>query len=254
MSALFLTGILVLIFRYTGVKGKAAKVGQWLLLPGTVAMTAGYFLMIFMGKAANSILMPARGLILFTGVIIAFSGWIQLSKEHLGEGYKSSSWRDKMIAVIKNPLRFGMYIPFFLAGFVVVIPGLVIEADLEAYRSVFNYAVEREFASGHPHTLITLGAIVVFCMILYNIIPKNRLRIILGWSIIAGQLITFPAAGLYFLRSPTDIVTQTILKSFVLAGLFLLFAVLVIYLGFMVYLLISNREKVAENVGPLFGK
>ena len=122
-----------------------------------------------------------------------------------------------MIAVIVNPLRFGMFIPFFLAGFVVVIPGLFIVADLEAYRSVFNYVVEREFASGHPHTLITLGAITVFCIILHNLVPKNKLRVILGWLIIASQLITFPATALYFLRSPTDIFAQTILKSFILA-------------------------------------
>ncbi|MFW9823090.1 MAG: hypothetical protein ACFFE4_09155, partial [Candidatus Thorarchaeota archaeon] len=61
-SALFLTGILILIFRYTEVKGKGARIGAWLLLLGSIAMTAGYFLMLLMGGAANAILMPARAL------------------------------------------------------------------------------------------------------------------------------------------------------------------------------------------------
>ena len=133
-----------------------------MLLLGVIAMTAGYFLVFVMGKAANAILMPARAFILFTGVIIAVYGWREVAKEEIGSEYESSSFSSKIIAVLKNPLRLSMFTPFFLAGIIVVIPGLVIVADLDAYRDISNYVVERNFATGHPHILITLGAIVVF--------------------------------------------------------------------------------------------
>ena len=251
MSALFLTGILILIFRYTNVKGRAAKIGLWLLLPGTIAMTAGYFLMIFMGKSANAILMPARAFILFTGVIIALYAWKLVSKEELGEKYESGSWQAKIIAVFKNPLRFGKYITFFLAGLVVVIPGLIIVADLVTYRDLINRGVERTFATGHPHMLITLGAITIFCLIIHSMIPKNRIRKIIGWSVIASMLISFPIAAFYFLRSPFDALMARALRDIILTGLFILFADVLIFLGLILYQSIKRREKLSESIIPL---
>ena len=249
MNALLLTGVLILTFRYTGVKGKLAKIGLWLLLIGVIAMTAGYFLMLVMGKAANAILMPARAFILFTGVIIAFYGWRKVSKEELGSEYNSSSLSSKITAVLKNPLRLSMFVPFFLAGLIVVIPGMVIVADLEAYRA--NYAVERSFATGHPHILIALGAIVVLCIIIHNMLPKNVVRKIFGWSLLASLLLTFPAAAFYFLRSPTDATGELVLKYLILGGLFLLFFDVLLFLGLIVYQAIFKREKFSENIIPL---
>jgi len=252
MNALLLTGVLILAFRYVGVKGKLAKIGLWMVFIGVIAMTAGYFLMLVMGKAANAILMPARALILFTGVIIAFYGWREVSKEEIGSGYESaSSLGSKIAAILKNPLRLSMFVPFFLAGLIVVIPGMVIVTDLEAYRDPSNYIVERIFATGHPHILITLGAIVVFCLIIHNLIPKNKLRKIIGWSLFASQMIAFPAAAFYFLRSPTDVAGELFLKFIILGGLFLLFFVVLLFLGLIAYQAIVKRERFSENMIPL---
>jgi hypothetical protein len=251
MSALFLTGILILLFRYTKVKGRTAKIGSWLLLPGTVAMTAGYFLMIFMGKSANAILMPARAFILFTGVITAFYAWKLVSKEELGERFESGSWGDKIRAVFKNPLRFAMYIPSFVAGLVVVIPGLIIVANLESYRDIFNRRVEESFATGHPHILITLGAITVFCLIVHSLIPKNKTRKIFGWSLVLSQLIVFSIAPFFFLRSPYNLTVESALMHTILTGLFILFADMLIFLGIVLYQAIKNREKFSERIIPL---
>ena len=251
MNALLLTGVLILIFRYTGVKGRLAKIGLWLLLIGVIAMTVGYFLVLVMGKAANAILMPARAFILFTGVIIAVYGWREVAKEEIGSRYNSSSLSPKITAVLKNPLRLSMFIPFFLAGIIVVIPGMVIVADLEAYRDISNYVVERNFATGHPHILITLGAIVVFCLIIHNLIPKNIVRKIIGWSLFASMLLAFPAAAFYFLRSATDAAGELVLKYVILGGLFLLFFDVLLFLGLIVYQAIFKREKFFENIVPL---
>jgi len=251
MNALLLTGVLILTFRYTGVKGRLAKIGLWFVLIGVIAMTAGYFLMLVIGKAANAVLMPARALILFTGVIIALVAWRNVSKEELGSEYDSSSLGSKIIAVLKNPLRLSMFVPYFLAGLIVVIPGMFIVADLEAYRDPSNYTVERNFATGHPHTLITLGAIVIFCLILHNMIPKNKLRKIFGWTLFASLMITFPAAAFYFLRSPTDIAGEFALKFMILGGLFLLFADVLLFVGLVVYQAIKKREKFSESIIPL---
>jgi len=228
-----------------------AKIGLWLLLIGVISMTAGYFLTLVMGKAANAILMPARAFILFTGVIIAFYGWREVSKEEIGLDYESVSLGSKISAVFKNPLRLSMFIPFFLAGLIVVLPGMFIVADLEAYRNPSNYVVERNFATGHPHILITLGAIVVFCLIIHNMIPKNVLRKIIGWSLFASMLLAFPAAAFYFLRSPTDAAGELVLKYMILGGLFLLFFDILLFLGLIVYQAIFKREKFAEKIIPL---
>jgi hypothetical protein len=251
MNALLLTGVLIFTFRYVGVKGKLAKIGLWLLLIGTIAMTAGYFLMLVMGKFANAVLMPARAFILFTGVIIAFYAWRDLIKEEIGANYESSSLKSRIMGLLKNPLRFSMFIPYFLAGIIVVIPGMFIVADLEAYRDPSNYLVERNFATGHPHVLITLGGIVVFCLILHSMLERNLLRKIMGWLVFVSQMLTFPAAAFYFLRAPTDVIGEQILKMIILGGLFLLFAVVLIFVGLVIYQAILKREKFGEELIPL---
>jgi hypothetical protein len=250
MNALLLTGVLIWTFRYVGVKGKLAKIGLWLLLIGTIAMTAGYFLMLVMGKAANAVLMPARAFILFTGVIIAFYGWREVSKEGLGSNYQSSSMYSKIIGVLKNPLRFSMFIPYILAGFIVVIPGLFIVANLEAYRDPLNYVVERNFATGHPHVLITLGAIVVFSVILHDRVPKSLFRKILGWVILVSQILIFTPTAFYFLRSPTDIAGESFLKAIILGGLFLLFTVVLIFVVLVIYQATFKRDKFSGELIP----
>jgi len=249
-TALFLTGILILLFRYTKVKGKAAKWGLWMLLAGTIAMTAGYFLMIFMGKAANAILMPARGLILITGAIIAIYAWREIAKEELGKDFTGASRGNKIKASLKNPLRIGMYLPFILAGLVVVIPGLFIVADLDNYRDISNRLVERNFATGHPHSLITLAAITVFCLLVNDLLPKNIWRKIIGWTLIASQLITFPTAALYYFRDPTNYTLGTAYKHIILSGLFLLLIDILIYVVLLVRQTIIKREWVKENIKP----
>ena len=251
MNALLLTGVLILTFRYTGVKGRLAKIGLWLLLVGVIAMTAGYFLTLIMGKAANAILMPARAFILFTGLSIAIVAWRNVSREELGSEYDSSSLSYKITALLKNPLRLTMFVPFFLAGIIVVIPGMFIVGDLEAYRDPSNYVVERNFATGHPHILITLGAIVVFCLIIHNLIGKNLLRKVFGWTLFASLMIAFPAAAFYFLRSPTDATGELVLKFVILGGLFLLFFDVLLFLGLVVYQAIFKREKFSEKIIPL---
>ncbi|MHA2390729.1 MAG: hypothetical protein ACXAEX_02070 [Promethearchaeota archaeon] len=255
-SALFLTGILILIFRYTELKGKATRIGAWLLLPGAIAMTAGYFLMLLMGGAANAILMPARALILFTGVIIAFYAWIQVSKEQLGERYSTASLSDKIKGLLKNPLRFSMYNPFFLAGFIVVIPGLVIVSDLEAYRLPANYDVEKSFATGHPHILITLGAITILCLLIHNLISNEttfgmKMRKIIGWSLIVCQLTAFPVAAFYFLRSPSNLSIEVAMRHIIISALFILFADVLLYFGKIIYQLVKNKKGFSENLVPL---
>ncbi|MHA2124124.1 MAG: hypothetical protein ACW99E_02345 [Promethearchaeota archaeon] len=255
-TALFLTGILVLIFRYVELKGRAANIGAWLLLTGAVAMTAGYFLMIFMGKSANAILMPARALILFTGIITALHAWIQVSKEELGERYGSASLSEKIKGLLRNPLRFGMFIPFFLAGFVVVIPGLAIVADLGSYRELLNYPVEKSFATGHPHILITLGAITIFCLLIHNTISYKtvfgrRIRKIIGWSLIVNQFTAFPVAAFYFLRSPTNASIEVAMRHIIISSLFILLADVLIYFGLIVYNLLKDRKSFSETIIPL---
>jgi hypothetical protein len=255
-TALFLTGILILIFRYVELKGRAAKIGAWLLLPGAVAMTAGYFLMIFMGGAANAILMPARALILFTGVIIAFHACIQISKEELGERYEAASLGDKIKGLLRNPLRLGMFIPFFLAGFVVVIPGLAVVANLDAYRELLNYPVEKSFATGHPHILITLGAITIFCLLVHNLISNEttfgkKIRNIVGWSLIISQLSAFPVAAFYFLRAPINASVEVAMRHVIISSLFILFADVLIYFGLIMYQLVKNRRYFSENIVSL---
>ncbi len=250
MNALLLTGVLILTFRYTGVKGKFAKIGLWFVLIGVIAMTAGYFLMIPMGKSANAILMPARALILFTGVIIAFDGWLKVSKEDLGSKYGTSSLGSKVMALLKNPLRLSMFIPFFLAGIIVVIPGLLIVADLDAYRLPANYTVERNFATGHPHVLITLGALTVFSMIIHNMVPKNKLRKIFGWILFASLLIIFPASAFYFLRSPFDAVGESILRQIIFTGFFLLLFEVLLFVALIIHQAIFKRKKFSEDIIP----
>ena len=251
-SANFLSALCVLIFGYAKAKGKAATFGLLLLIIGSIAMTAGYYILREIGGVANGLIYPARTLILFTGIIVAFYAWHKLSKEELGGEYGHASLSDKIVAVFKNPLRFGMYLPFFFAGFFVVLPGflMIVQIGLSNYRDAANYVVERGFAAGHEHALFGMAAIAIISMILHSILPKDRNRKILGWLLIVAQLLIFPAASLFFLRSPTDVAAAVVLQTFMYSGVVVLFAVSIIYLALVINKLVLKREDISDEIKP----
>jgi hypothetical protein len=85
-------------------------------------------------------------------------------------------------------------------------------------------------------------------------IPKNLVRKVKGWSLLASLFIAFPIAGFYFLRNPTNDAMETAFMHIILSGLFLLYTNLIIYLGLVVYNLISKREQFSEKLKPLTSK
>jgi hypothetical protein len=82
-------------------------------------------------------------------------------------------------------------------------------------------------------------------------IPKNLFRKILGWVIFVSQILTFTPTAFYFLRSPTDIAAESIMKAIILGGLFLLFAVVLIFVILVIYQAIFKRDKFGGELTPL---
>ncbi|MHA2474867.1 MAG: hypothetical protein ACXAES_16710, partial [Promethearchaeota archaeon] len=80
---------------------------------------------------------------------------------------------------------------------------------------------------------------------------EKLIRKIIGWSIIASQLIVFPIAAFYFLRSPINTAGEAAMRHIILSGLLILFVGVISYFALIIFHLIKNREKFSEEIIPL---
>jgi hypothetical protein len=76
------------------------------------------------------------------------------------------------------------------------------------------------------------------------------MRKIIGWILLASQLIIFPTAAFYFLRDPLDTVVESALAHIIIGGLVLLFVDLLLFLGLTLHQAIFKRENFSEDINP----
>ncbi|MHA2270738.1 MAG: hypothetical protein ACXACI_02680 [Candidatus Hodarchaeales archaeon] len=204
MVALLAAAVMIVVFRYSEMKGRWYFIAMLLTTPGMLIMSVGAWLVIpeQTHDFAHRIINVGAGFLLAAALILALHGWSKTSKEILGEDYDAASWTQRAIAALKDPVKFGMYFQFVWVNLVVTIPGIYVAINLDTYRSDGYEEVERAFNTGHWHVLATLTAIVVLFLAIDCFSIKGNFRQAIGWLLLAGSIIGFGFTVFYMLRDP----------------------------------------------------
>lgn len=204
MVALLDAAVMLLVYRYTDVKGKLFNIGQWLTIPGVVIMSSGAWLVITDWESSHKVINVGAMFLLSSALILAYLGWRKTSQYLLGDKYSTSGiWRKVTILFI-DPIKSGIYFQFVLVNAVVTVPGVWVAIHLEQYRTLEYLEVEYSFNVGHWHILVTLTAIIIFLMTIDILDIRGKLRSLIGWTMSGGATFAFIFATAYTMRDPSS--------------------------------------------------
>ncbi len=198
MLALIDAALMLIVFRYTNPeqKGRWYFISMILAIPGTIIMSVGAWLVPVGYEKAHMVINVGATFSLLAALILMVFGWIKTSKDALGDDYPTASIGRKIVAVLKDPVRFGLYFMFIWVNFVVTVPGIYLAFNLEYFRTI-DFALELAIAVGHWHVLATLTAVIALFLAFDYLNIKGVARHIIGWPVLIASIVAFFFADAY---------------------------------------------------------
>lgn len=207
MVALLAAAVMLYTIRMANIRGKLFNIElitivHGLYLLGIIILSVGAWLVITPWPNAHHVIDGGAGLLLIAALIIAIFGWAEIAKEQLGDSYESASFGQKVAAIFKDPVKFGLFFQLLWVNIVVTLPGIYVGINLEKFRSPQYILVEYSFNVGHWHVLATLIAVMMILIATDYYGIKGSLRQLIGWSVTLASILAFGFATKYMLRTP----------------------------------------------------
>jgi hypothetical protein len=192
--------ILLLIIRIYRVEGRVHKLAVPLTIIGTIILTLATWSVIGW-EGAHRVINIGSAFLLPGAILVAIWGFANvLIREQLGKGPASPGQRLR--ALLRDPIRFGVFFELIFVNVVVTVPGVYVAFNLETYRTPAYLAVERTILVGHWHILATLSAVLVLFLIADRLGTRGWVRQVAGWGLLLGSSLSFIFVTVYMFRQP----------------------------------------------------
>ena len=191
--------ILLLVIRAQGMEGRAHKIAVPLTLLGTLVVTFATWSVIGW-EGAHKVINVGSAFLLPGAILVAAWGFARLIRQGVGPG--PATLGQKLRALFRDPVRFGIFFELIFVNLVVTVPGVYVAFNLETYRSPAYLSVERSILAGHWHVLATLSAVVVLFLIADRLGTRGWVRQAVGWGLLAGSTLAFLFVNLTLFRLP----------------------------------------------------
>jgi hypothetical protein len=191
--------ILLIVIRTYKVEGRVHKVAVPLTIVGTMIVTFATWSVIGW-EGAHKVINIGSAFLLPGATLVAIWGFARLVREGVGDGPAGAS--QKLRALFRDPVRFGISFELIFVNVVVTVPGVYVAFNLETYRTAAYLAVERTILVGHWHVLATLSAVIALLLIADRLGTRGWLRQVVGWGLLAGSTLSFLFVNLYMFRQP----------------------------------------------------
>jgi len=191
--------LLLLIIRTYGVKGRAHKLAVPLTLIGTIIVTLATWSVIGW-EGAHKVINAGSAFLLPGAILVAIWGFAHLMRQGLEPG--RAGLGQKIRALLRDPIRFGILFELIFVNVVVTVPGVYVAFNLETYRLPAYLDVERTILVGHWHILATLSAVIVLFLIADRLGAHGWVRQVAGWGLLLGSSLAFLSVQFYMFRQP----------------------------------------------------
>ena len=191
--------ILLIVIRTFRVAGWVHRVAIPLTIVGTIIVTFATWSVIGW-EGAHKVINIGSAFLLPGAILVAIWGFARLIREH--GGGSAAGLACKLRALLRDPVRFGIFFELIFVNVVVTVPGVYVAFNLERYREPAYLAVERTILVGHWHVLATLSAVIVLFLIADRLNLRGRARQIAGWGLLAGSTLSFLFVHVYMFRQP----------------------------------------------------
>ncbi len=191
--------ILLLVIRTYKVEGRVHKLSVPLTIVGTAIVTFATWSVIGW-EGAHKVINIGSAFLLPGAILVAIWGFARLVREGVEDDPAGAV--QKLRALLRDPVRFGIFFQLIFVNVVVTVPGVYVAFNLETYRTAAYLAVERTILVGHWHVLATLSAVIVLLLIADRLGTKGGVRQAVGWGLLAGSTLSFLFVNVYMFRQP----------------------------------------------------
>jgi hypothetical protein len=191
--------MLLLVIRTYGVKGRAHRLAVPLTLIGTTIVTLATWSVIGW-EGAHKAINAGSAFLLPGAILVAIWGFAHLMRQGLEPGRAAIG--QKIRALLRDPVRFGIFFELIFVNVVVTGPGVYVAFNLETFRLPAYLEVERTILVGHWHILATLSAVIVLFLIADRLGARGWVRQVAGWGLLLGSSVAFVFVQFYMFRQP----------------------------------------------------
>ncbi len=255
MLSLVAVAITLIVGRWMDFKGMIHKVAMHLMIWGSITLTAGALLIVWVPAAHTIIYFGSVG-VMFSALLYVIYSWKKIIHDRIEEqGIEKPNFMDKIKALLHDPLKFGPGFQMVFMNFTVSGIGIFMAIKLEKIFRVWPAREERITLTGHWHILAAIIATIII-MYYWDISGmKGKTRKWAGWILIIGGDFAFAAATIFSMKRlfvseyfEQPVVNWTMLiMDFGLGGILIMLA---IFLGWRFFELVKPEglwKKEAAN-------
>lgn len=201
MLTLIAVAAALLVGRWIDFKGILHRWAMPLMMIGTAVITLGVWLVVPVEEMAHYIIYAGSVFILLAALLLVIYGWNKLIKDRLAEqNIVKASLRQKLAALVHDPLKFGALWQMVYMNFVTTFIGLFMAARLDKLIRTWDAREERVILTGHWHVLSALVATILLFYYADMAGLKGKARSWFAWPLIVASNLAFFGAALYETR------------------------------------------------------
>lgn len=246
MLTLIAIAITLIVGRWMDFKGRLHKWAMPMMIFGTIIISLGAWSVVFVEWAHTTIYVGSVFVMLAALFFVIYS-WDMLIRSGLEEkGIKKGNFLQKLSALLRDPLRFGVGWQMVFMNFTVSGVGIFMAVKLDEIIRVWPHREERIILTGHWHILSALIATIILFYFADLAGLKGRLRQVFGWIVIIGSDLAFGAITIFSMKrllvsesGQEDIVNTTMLLADI--GLATVLVVLAIFLLWRLFDLFQKK-------------
>ena len=201
MLTLIGVAITLIIGRWLDFRGTWHKLAMPTMIGGTIILTMGVWAVVPFEPIAHTIIYGGSFFVLLGGLFLVIFAWGRLIRDRLGEqGIEKATFKQKIAALLSDPLKFGATWQMVFMNFVVTFVGLFMAAKLDEVMRVLPAREERITLTGHWHILATLIATIMLFYFADMMGLKGKARKWFGWLVILGSDLAFAAVTIFSVK------------------------------------------------------
>lgn len=200
MLTLIGVAITLIVGRWQDFKGRLHKFAMPSMIVGTIIISLGAWSVV-VAEWAHTVIYVGSVPVLLGGLFFVIFSWDKLIRTGLEErGISKGTPLQKIQALVRDPLRFGVGWQMVFMNFVVTGVGLFMAAKLDEIFRVWPHREERIVLTGHWHILSSIIATIILLYYADLAGLKDKARKWFGWLVIIGSNLAFAAVTTFEMK------------------------------------------------------
>ena len=200
MLTLIGIAITLTVGRWLDFKGILHKIAMPMMIIGTIVISIGAW-SVTLFDWAHTIIYVGSVFVLMAALFFVIYSWDMLIRTGIKEkGLKKGNFGQKISALLRDPLKFGVGWQMVFMNFNVSFVGIFMAAKLDEIFRIWPHSDERVTLTGHWHILSGIIATIILLYYADRIGLRGKARKWFGWTVIIASDIAFGAVTIFTMK------------------------------------------------------